>query len=548
MNIKRTRLVRRFSGLLLALYGLRLVFSILIEKNIIVKDISNVLQLPEIFPTDLDLVKMFLGLILLAASRGLLRGQRNIYVLVIFVLLTVSVIHLINTRNIIDVLAPFFIIGFYLLNNKYFQAHVSLNVIISRLTRLGLIALVIPFIIALIFATEVKFQNITRIDFARFMIGQSLPIQLQVLLLVLNSLLALGLGWAITIPKANLVAQNVEPALEIRNLVKNFGHDSLSYFSLRSDKSVFQTSNGFVSYRVINGICLVSPEPIGQDPIQLWKEFSTMARNSGWPIVFIGSRNEFAQTLKAEGMILINAGDEAVVEVKDYSLTGHDKKPLRLAVNRMKRNGYYTSIKKVTELTEQELIQIQKIAPVTRVGNFERGFSMTLGRIADKEDDLLMVLIIDQDKQICGFAQFVPAPQINGFSLDITRRDGKDHPNGMIELAFYDFFQYLANNNYEKVSLNFSPLKNIFLGETKIPGLFGLDLFLLKLVSRKSQFTTLYKFNAKFLPSWHSRFIALDGIEYLWPAVVAVLTAEGITEIPILGWFIQQRLNKVNNK
>lgn len=519
----------------------------LIEKNIIVKDISNVLQLPDIFPSDLDLVKMFLGLILLAASRGLLRGQRNIYVLVIFVLLAVSVIHLINTRNIIDVLAPFFIIGFYLLNNKYFQAHVSLNMIISRLTRLGLIALVIPILIALIFATEVKFQNITRIDFARFMIGESLPIQLQVLLLVLNSLLALGLGWAITLPKANLVAQNVEPAQEIRNLVKTYGHDSLSYFSLRSDKSIFQTSNGFVSYRVINGICLVSPEPIGQDLVQLWKEFSSMARNSGWPIVFIGSRNEFSQTLKAEGMLLINAGDEAIVDVQDYSLTGHDKKPLRLAVNRMKRNGYYTSIKKVVDLTDQELIQIQKIAPITRIGNFERGFSMTLGRIADKEDDLLLVLIKDQDNQICGFAQFVPAPQINGYSLDITRRDGKDHPNGMIELAFYDFFQYLASNNYEKVSLNFSPLKNIFLGETKIPGLFGLDLFLLKLVSRKSQFTTLYKFNAKFLPSWHSRFIALDGIEYLWPAVVAVLTAEGITEIPILGWFIQQRLNKVNN-
>jgi len=47
------------------------------------------------------------------------------------------------------------------------------------------------------------------------------------------------------------------------------------------------------------------------------------------------------------------------------------------------------------------------------------------------------------------------------------------------------------------------------------------------------------------LPSWHSRFIALDGIEYLWPAVVAVLTAEGITEIPILGWFIQRRLNRI---
>lgn len=545
MNIKRTKLVRRFSGLLLAIYGLRLVFSSLLEENIIVKDISNVFQSPDIFPSDLDLVKMFLGLILLAASRGLLRGQRNIYVLVIFVLFTVSVIHLVNTRNIIDVLAPFFIIGFYLLNNKYFQAHVSLNMIFSRLIRLGIIALVIPFIIALIFATEVRFQNITRIDFTHFMLGQSLPIQLQVLLLVINSLLALGLGWAITIPNSNNSQENIAPNQEIRNLVKNYGLDSLSYFSLRSDKSIFQTADGFVSYRVINGICLVSPEPIGKDPFKLWKDFSAMARNNGWPIVFIGARNEFSQTLKTEGMLIINAGDEAIVDVKNYSLVGHDKKPLRLAVNRMKRNGYQTVIKRVSELTTDETKQVKQIAPITRVGNFERGFSMTLGRIAEKEDDLIMVMVKDQDQQICGFAQFVPAPELNGFSLDITRRDGKDHPNGMIELAFYDFFQYLSTNNYDKVSLNFSPLKNIFLGQTKIPGLFGFDLVLLKLISRQSQFTTLYKFNAKFLPSWHSRFIALDGIEYLWPAVVAVLTAEGITEIPILGWFIKRRLNRI---
>ncbi len=48
-----------------------------------------------------------------------------------------------------------------------------------------------------------------------------------------------------------------------RFLVERYGGDSLSYFALRDDKEWFGFRDTLVSYKVHNGIALVSPDPIG---------------------------------------------------------------------------------------------------------------------------------------------------------------------------------------------------------------------------------------------------------------------------------------------
>jgi lysylphosphatidylglycerol synthetase-like protein (DUF2156 family) len=42
---------------------------------------------------------------------------------------------------------------------------------------------------------------------------------------------------------------------------------------------------------------------------------------------------------------------------------------------------------------------------------------------------------------------------------------------------------------------------------------------------------SLYSFNAKFDPEWFPRYVAVDGPEYLLPAAIAWLRAEGISEL-----------------
>ncbi len=48
-----------------------------------------------------------------------------------------------------------------------------------------------------------------------------------------------------------------------RAIIETHGGDTLDYFALRDDKSWFFTGESLVAYSVINGVMLVSPDPIG---------------------------------------------------------------------------------------------------------------------------------------------------------------------------------------------------------------------------------------------------------------------------------------------
>ena len=68
----------------------------------------------------------------------------------------------------------------------------------------------------------------------------------------------------------------------------------------------------------------------------------------------------------------------------------------------------------------------------SRRGDVERGFSMTLGRAFEPDDrGLLLAVAFAPDGEPAAFCQYVPAPAISGWSLDLMRRsECPNHPNG----------------------------------------------------------------------------------------------------------------------
>ena len=157
---------------------------------------------------------------------------------------------------------------------------------------------------------------------------------------------------------------------------------------------------------------------------------------------------------------------------------------------------------------------------------------MTLGRIADPTDDTVLVLVRDPAGDVSAFCQFVPSGP-GRWSLDVMRRDGRVHPNGLMELALVDFFGWVDRSGGDEVSLNFAPLRLVLEGKASVRPLLGLDRWLLARVGERTQMASLHRFNAKFDPSWRPRYAAVEGAEYLLPASIAWLRAEGIDELPL---------------
>jgi hypothetical protein len=131
--------------------------------------------------------------------------------------------------------------------------------------------------------------------------------------------------------------------------------------------------------------------------------------------------------------------------------------------------------------------------------------------------------------------QFVPAPGINGYSLDLMRRDPADHPNGLLDFALVSTIEHLKTGGYQGLSLNFATLRSILSGDKGDGTVQRAERWFLKRLSSFAQIESLWKFNAKYEPEWLPRYVVFDTAEHLAPVAMAIMRAESLWEIPVLG-------------
>lgn len=493
------------------------------------------LGLPLPVPRGAVLISAAIAMVVAGTARGMLRGQRAVYTIVMWLLLITAVLHLLRRDLITVSVLSLIVVGFLYVERNAFRARTSAKAVVTRLAILAVTSAIILAVALGIYVLWVGGVKGHGFNLDNLLDTVHVAMWARAIGAAVILTIAVAIGWALTAPDETAPETSPDTLERARELVATYGDDSLSYFALRDDKNYVINGEGMVSYAVFDGICLVSPDPIGPDASEAWTSLRDFTEQQGWPIAIMSTSEANADYLREEGMTVLYIGDEAVVDARGYRLAGQDRKSLRQAVNRMRKNGYTTTIKLSQDLTAGERAEVLAIAPITRQGAEERGFSMTLSRIADPTDTTAIVLVRDPEGALSAFLQFVPSPALNGWSLDVMRRDGRTHPNGIMELAIVDFFAWVDATGGERVSLNFTVFRTVLDGTTSIPGLFGLERRILKWAGQSTQMDTLYRFNAKFDPEWVPRYAAVDAPEHLVPTVIAILKAEGVTEIPVLG-------------
>src|SRR5207302_11023422 len=159
------------------------------------------------------------------------------------------------------------------------------------------------------------------------------------------------------------------------------------------------------------------------------------------------------------------AGDEGVVDVTRFSLEGGRHKGLRQAVNRIARYGYTSSFHDPATAGPELREALRDLMTRSRQGDAERGFSMTLGRLFDPRDEgLLLAVAHAGDGTPVAFCQYVPAPGIDGYSLDLMRRDNGEHPNGLIDFLIVETIRHLRQRGMRSLGLNFATMRAVLAG------------------------------------------------------------------------------------
>jgi lysyl-tRNA synthetase, class II len=326
----------------------------------------------------------------------------------------------------------------------------------------------------------------------------------------------------------------------VRELLATAGErDSLAYFATRRDKSVVfsPTGKAAVTYRVVAGVSLASGDPIG-DPeawgpaIEAWLE---QARQYAWTPAVMGASEEGARAYVRAGLRALELGDEAIIQVGQFTLDGREMRPVRQAVNRVRRAGYRVRIRRHAEISADEMARIIDLAARWRDTETERGFSMALGRLGDPADgQCVLVEALDPDGREAALLSFTPWGR-TGLSLDLMRRDrGSD--NGLMEFMVAELVAAAPRLGVGQISLNFAVFRAVFEEGARIGAGPVLRAWrrLLLFFSRWFQLESLYRSNMKYRPSWLPRYICFDDRRDLAKVGLASGIAEGFVVVPSL--------------
>ncbi len=329
-------------------------------------------------------------------------------------------------------------------------------------------------------------------------------------------------------PKPSLGAEDVR---RIRALL-DIDPDSLGYFALRRDKSAVFSASGksAVAYRVLAGVALTSGDPLGD--AEAWPgaidEYLNACAGHAWVPAVLGCSERAATVWSRYGLDVLELGDEAVVNVDEFTLEGRRMRGVRQAVARVRRGDYEAKVHRAPSLSADEHATLTELADSWRGTDSERGFSMALSRLADADDAGCVLVTAEQDGVVRGMLQFVPWGD-DGLSLDLMRRDGAVTDNGLNEFMITELLAACPGLGVTRVSLNFAMFRAALergerIGAGPIARLWAKALHV---GSRWWQIESLYRFNAKFAPEWIPRYLVFPAVRDLPRITLAAMEAEG---------------------
>jgi len=331
-------------------------------------------------------------------------------------------------------------------------------------------------------------------------------------------------------------------ALDI--LIK-FGHSSLAYLTLLPDKLYFFSNSGrsYAAYALVGNVAIVLGDPIGpkDDLNQLVSQFKETCFNNDWHPVFYQVLPENLSTYHNLGFKSLKIGEEAIIDLKKFSMEGSQRKSIRQSVNRLSRKGFKIKIIEppLDDLTLKQLKEVSDEWLHLQHGS-EKRFSLGWFDVQYLKK-CIIIAVSDAQDNIVAFANLIPEYNRNEGTIDLMRR--RDKESGIMDFLFVRLIEFFREQGYQSFNLGLSPLAGV---GTKPEDSFQ-EKFLNFFYDHFNQlysFKGLHFFKDKFDPFWEPRYLI-----YLKPILlpkigIAIITANAggnLLKTYLAAWWDKKR-------
>lgn len=334
----------------------------------------------------------------------------------------------------------------------------------------------------------------------------------------------------------NPIVNSVERR-RIYDLVKTHGQNPMAYMVLLNDKRYFfgEMVNGVLAYVVVNKVLVVCGDMIcaAEDAAVFLGEIQRFAYKNQWKILFMDITEAFRTVYESHGFGLIKIGEDACIDLKQFSLSGKARAKVRANVNQAKKRELTVSEYKPLVLrdaaVERAMNDISK--QWFKQKGAELGF-MLGGMALENPLGRRYFYSKDNEGEMQAFIILVPYANGQSYMVDVTRRRD-DAANGAMEIIFAHAFEQLASEGVVWGNLGLCPLANLDEDEKSITG--QLFQFIYENLNGIYGFKGLYQAKKKWAPTeWQPRYIAcapkLFGPSYAY-AMIKAQNPKGINKL-----------------
>ena len=291
------------------------------------------------------------------------------------------------------------------------------------------------------------------------------------------------------------------------SLLKNYSSYGNDYFKIYYDKLFFFSliNEGFISYKIASGfaICLDEPVCAPDDKLEVLQEFEAFCKQQGLKTIYYRVDENSLPWFNTLGKQKIFIGQEAILEVPKFMLSGRDKSSLRNGLNSLKKKNYTTTIIKAPQtdafvnelkaLSDEWLEEFDKEEMVFSQGMF----------IAEEIKQQDIIVTKDEYGKAKAFLNIIPNFSIDECTYDLIRKT-TDAPGGCMDALIVKLIEHAKESNIQFLNLGLVPLTG---NEHPQSPAEQVMRFASEKLKRFRNYHTLRKFKEKYASIWANKYI-----------------------------------------